>query len=474
MRSGRFLVALLCFVGSSTALVRRHEANHELFFHIQREDVEVPNELAEPKGSVEEGPNLWAVLVAGSNGYYNYRHQADVCHAYHVLRQNGIPAENIITMIYDDIADNEENPTKGIIINHPNGTDVYQGVVKDYIGKDVTPENFLKILAGKADDMNDVGSGKVLKSGANDHVFINFVDHGAPGLLAFPSAELHARELQDTLLDMYHKKRFKKLVMYIEACESGSMFENLLPDNLNIFVTTAANAHEHSYACYYDEERGTYLGDLYSVMWMEDSEMKDLAKETLFQQFSIVRKETNLSHVQEYGDLTIGKMKVADFQGFAKRNTTATGSNETQRPRVSPVTDAVPSGDVPMEILWRRLKSAGSHQTATDIRRKIRHAEKKRKFLIDTIHAIVLKSTDGSETKSDSIMNAKLKLTDFTCYEEVVRAFSHRCFHLPSNEFAYRKLFVFVNLCQSRIPKEKILAAMDQTCHPHKKFTGII
>lgn len=86
------------------------------------------------------------------------------------------------------------------------------------------------------------------------------------------------------------------------------------------------------------------------------------------------------SHVfhsfQEYGDLTIGKMKVADFQGFAKRNTTATGSNETQRPRVSPVTDAVPSGDVPMEILWRRLKSAGSHQTATDIRRKIRHAEK--------------------------------------------------------------------------------------------------
>ena len=69
-------------------------------------------------------------------------------------------------------------------------------------------------------------------------------------------------------------------------------------------------------------------------------------------------------------------MKVADFQGFAKRNTTATGSNETQRPRVSPVTDAVPSGDVPMEILWRRLKSAGSHQTATDIRRKIRHAEK--------------------------------------------------------------------------------------------------
>jgi legumain len=27
------------------------------------------------------------------------------------------------------------NPTKGIIINHPNGNDVYKGVPHDYVGK---------------------------------------------------------------------------------------------------------------------------------------------------------------------------------------------------------------------------------------------------------------------------------------------------------------------------------------------------
>ena len=27
---------------------------------------------------------VWAVLVAGSYGEYNYRHQADVCHAFQV------------------------------------------------------------------------------------------------------------------------------------------------------------------------------------------------------------------------------------------------------------------------------------------------------------------------------------------------------------------------------------------------------
>jgi legumain len=73
----------------------------------------------------------------------------------------------------------------------------------------------------------------IIDSGPADNIFINFVDHGAPGLLAFPSSELHARTLQDTLLDMYQRKQFAKLVLYIEACESGSMFEDLLSDNLN-------------------------------------------------------------------------------------------------------------------------------------------------------------------------------------------------------------------------------------------------
>jgi glycosylphosphatidylinositol transamidase (GPIT) subunit GPI8 len=27
----------------------------------------------------------WAVIVAGSNTYANYRHQADACHAYQVI-----------------------------------------------------------------------------------------------------------------------------------------------------------------------------------------------------------------------------------------------------------------------------------------------------------------------------------------------------------------------------------------------------
>lgn len=66
-------------------------------------------------------------------------------------------------------------------------------------------------------------------------------------------------------------------VIYLEACESGSIFEGLLPEGLNIYVTTASNAQESSWGTYCPgmdnpppPEFGTCLGDLYSVAWMED------------------------------------------------------------------------------------------------------------------------------------------------------------------------------------------------------------
>lgn len=56
--------------------------------------------------------------------------QSDVCHAYQLLRKGGLKEENIIVFMYDDIAFNEENPRPGVIINSPNGDDVYKGVPK--------------------------------------------------------------------------------------------------------------------------------------------------------------------------------------------------------------------------------------------------------------------------------------------------------------------------------------------------------
>ncbi|GCB74161.1 hypothetical protein scyTo_0003248 [Scyliorhinus torazame] len=165
-----------------------------------------------PLEELENGGKHWVVLVAGSNGWYNYRHQADICHAYQIVHQHGIPDERIIVMMYDDLAQNEENPTKDIIINQPNGKDVYKGVLKDYVQESVTPELFLAVLRGDEEAVKGKGSGKVLKSGPNDHVFVYFADHGADGILAFPNSDLQVDDLQRTINYMYKNKMYAKVL----------------------------------------------------------------------------------------------------------------------------------------------------------------------------------------------------------------------------------------------------------------------
>ena len=232
----------------------------------------------------------WAVIVAGSNTYSNYRHQADTCHAYQVLKAQGIPEDQIIHFAYDDVANSRSNPFPGQIFNKPTaagtpGADVYAGCKIDYKGKDVTAKNVIAVLEGD----EATAGGPVLKSNENSKVFFYFADHGAPGLVAMPTGGyLYADKFHETLKFMNANKMYKEMVVYIEACESGSMFENILEDNLNIYAVSAANASESSWGTYCspdDKVNGksinSCLGDLFSVNWMEDTDAADLTKESL-------------------------------------------------------------------------------------------------------------------------------------------------------------------------------------------------
>ncbi|XP_054154886.1 legumain-like, partial [Oppia nitens] len=139
----------------------------------------------------------WVVLCSGSSGWSNYAHQANVYHAYQTFRARGIPEENIIIFHYDNIANSTSNPTPGVVINSPTGPNVYVNIPKHYTGDDVNPETFLKVLKGDK-DLESQGK-RVLKSGPNDHVFVQFTDHGAPGMVMFESNPLHAQDLNDAL-----------------------------------------------------------------------------------------------------------------------------------------------------------------------------------------------------------------------------------------------------------------------------------
>lgn len=134
----------------------------------------------------------FAVLVSGSKGYMNYRHQADVCHAYQLLLSKGMKAENIIVMSYDNAASSIWNPFPNKLFNKPStgpGVDVNKGCVIDYRREDVSPANYEAILTG---GKPTGGNGRILESGPNDHVFLAFFDHGAVGMVEFPTGDFHA------------------------------------------------------------------------------------------------------------------------------------------------------------------------------------------------------------------------------------------------------------------------------------------
>lgn len=403
----------------------------------------------------------WALIVAGSSGYFNYRHQADACHAYQILHRNGIPDDHIIVMMYDDIAHNKRNPTPGQIINKPGGEDVYAGVLKDYTGEDVTPENFLNILTGNKTAMQGIGSGKVIDSGPDDLVFVNFADHGAPNLIAFPEGELHAKDLQQAIDYMNTTNRYKQMVLYIEACESGSMFDrHKLSPNINVFATTAANGHESSYACYWDEKRRTYLGDVYSVNWMEDSDKEDITVETLQKQFEIVREETNTSHCQEFGNLTMGQEPIGFFQGMGSP---AMKPNFKGTPKV-PITDAIPSPDVPLAILYKSLELAKTEEEKRHLLQEIKYEEESRLRIKATMEKIAERLVPHRQSLRKVLETSASPREEF-CYKEAVTLFRKQCFNFTKYEHALRHIYVLANLCDRKeLSIYRILNVIMEVC----------
>ena len=52
------------------------------------------------------------------------------------------------------------------------------------------------------------------------------------------SLQLYAEKLNEVIRAMHDNKKYKQMVIYMEACESGSIFDGLLPHNINGMLCT--------------------------------------------------------------------------------------------------------------------------------------------------------------------------------------------------------------------------------------------
>ena len=393
----------------------------------------------------------WAVLVAGSNGFWNYRHQSDICHAYHIMLNNGIPEENIIVFAYDDIAQNTQNPIKGQIFNQPNGKDVYAGCKIDYKGADVNPTKFLQVITGQ-------GEGKVLKSDSKSKVFINFSDHGAPGLIAFPSKYLYAKDFDNALRTMKSQNMFDKLTVYIEACESGSMFENILDENINIYATTAANAHESSWAFYCSPDDvvngvhiGSCLGDEYSISWMEDTDAAEVCSKTLAEQFVDVQTRTKESHVMEYGFKGFKTEVIGNFHGTCDSKTTVDALLRSIKGKAATHEEfsRVDARYAKIEYLYNKFMRTQSVEDSAELELELES----------------MRSIEGRFAAMRNQINVDFDnrqgVNDFDCYRSMIETYNARC---GANEYDLKFFHHFATMCNSNISPSQMDEVISNLC----------
>ncbi|KAI3804351.1 hypothetical protein L1987_25828 [Smallanthus sonchifolius] len=422
----------------------------------------------EPQGD----STTWAVLVAGSNGYDNYRHQADVCHAYQILKRGGLKDENIIVFMYDDIANDPSNPRPGVIINSPNGPDVYAGVPKDYTGESVTTDNFFAVLLGNETAVQG-GSGKVVASKPDDKIFVYFTDHGGPGILCMPTGPfIYANDFIKVLETKHAMGTYDEMVIYVEACESGSIFEGLLPADLNIYVTTASNANESSWGTYCPDMSpppppgfDTCLGDLYSISWMEDSDSEDLRHETLEEQYLKVKMRTynnhssEGSHVMQYGTLGISKETVSVYQGSTP------GSFSAKPFQSSDSMGVVNQRDADLYSMWKRYKKLTEEsQQKEELFNKIKEITAHRAHLdgsVDMIKGYLL----GNELVSVRDEGSAL-VDDWGCLKSMVRTFEKYCGSLT--QYGMKHTRTFANLCNNGVNNKAMDEATKHTCSSYK------
>ena len=409
--------------------------------------------------------NHWAVIMAGSKTYSNYRHQADTAHAFQIMLDNGIPREQIIYLSYDDVPTDSRNPFPGQLFNKPDpdgeGVNVYDSSHIDYRGEDVTKENFFKVLMG-----DDSAPGPVLKSNSESKVFVNFVDHGGAGLICTPVGPyIYADELDDTLKAAKEAGMFKELVFYLETCESGSMFPNLEEDG-GIYAVTASNATQSSWGAYCGSDAeingqklNTCLGDLFSINWMEDTMATDLTIETLEEQFTTVKTKTTKSPVMRFGDTSFTSEPIGDFEGSWDGSTNMlTGTLLHKAYHFGMLSfdqtthESVDSRDLDLHFYEQQVKNVGSAEAQADLDYELQH-----RSFVDGLFAVnfpVFGENDAPEIPQD-----------FDCLRLTVNAVEEMCGKFSAYSLKYvRKL---ANVCDTASHEEigQLMGSVHEYCN---------
>jgi legumain len=340
--------------------------------------------------------------------------------------------------------------------------DVYKGCKIDYRGPNVTGDNFLKVLKGDA-----TAPGPVLKSTKNDRVFVYFTDHGGVGILGVPSGAaggyIHAADLNAAL----ENATYKELLFYLEACESGSIFEGLLKAP-NAFAVTAANAHESSWGWYCPPQDfvngtaiGSCLGDQFSINWLEDADVADFSNETIKKQVANVANETTKSHVQQYGNSSVIPAEtIGHFEGKMKSYHRGSLKQDLQDYSKS----AVRTRDIEIHLAYYRMLRAKTQQEEAVAGAELEELRRKQAAQDARFSQIALALEPNQQKAAELLVGSVERFSHghLDCHKAALQTVVKNCGPLDDYTMRYSRLFA--NLCEIGMDQQTVQKAIEKGC----------
>jgi glycosylphosphatidylinositol transamidase (GPIT) subunit GPI8 len=211
----------------------------------------------------------YALLVQGSNGWNNYRHQADVLSMYQLLRKNGYDDDHIIIIIDKALANDKKNTEAGIIRAADDGPDLLANTVIDYDNGALSPADISNILLGNKTAATPV----VLPKDAGQNVLLFWSGHGhnrasnGADELAWCHADIGqgmtADLLQQTISQMQQQRLYRKMLILTEPCFSEAVITPLIGIT-GVLAMSSAGSYEQSFADNWSSSLGVWRCDRFS------------------------------------------------------------------------------------------------------------------------------------------------------------------------------------------------------------------
>ena len=217
----------------------------------------------------------YAVLVQGSEGYINYRHQADVLSVYQALRRGGFPDDHIILIIDRDMSSSHANPQPGTVRTSPDGPDLLGGTTVgsgfaaaeiDYDSRDLTARDIANILKGNQTSTTPV----VLPQGEGHNVLFYWSGHGRSrsqgGADEFVWRKDYAGDgfTAALLKETARQMQFRKLCIAAEPCY-GECVISAVEGIPGVLAMSGASAAEQSWADHWSDDARIWMCDRFTL-----------------------------------------------------------------------------------------------------------------------------------------------------------------------------------------------------------------